>query len=246
MVSSYKNKDYISQLTKQELINYYGCLAHHHQNRKNCCSKQNHNTTQRTANTGCQCTCDDLNDKGHFCTSYSADKQQCECPQTKGSLDESNCCLEHDRSLIVCENYAPSYTSKQDQIAFLKKEVGIMKRSKSELRKTMADLDKLLEEASDQSINKKENNGNDGFDIVENFYRSEKFIGSSMNIKSLKKYLPRTDISTNNYSVDVRQNKLKPPGTMPLFDFYHKNMFADTANPGFKIRTKPAVLNNKA
>ena len=238
MVSSYKNKD-INKLSNQELIDYYGCLAHHHLNRKNCCSKPNH--TQRISYTGCQCTCDDSNDKGHFCTSNSTDIKQCDCKTNK-----SNCCLEHDSSLIVCENYAPSYTSKQDQIEFLKKEVGVMRKSKSELRKTMADLDNLLDESSDYKVNKKEENLNDGFGIVENFYRSEKFIGSSMNIKSLKKYLPRTDISTNNYSVDIRQCKLQPPGSMPLFEFYHKNMFADTSNPGFKIRSKPAVLNNKA
>ena len=60
-------------------------------------------------------------------------------------------------------------------------------------------------------------------------YRSKEFIGSSMNIKSLKEYVPRTDISHWTYEVDIRDmsDKKDPSLAAPLFGFFRSTTFMD-------------------
>jgi hypothetical protein len=274
MIRSWKNKEFTSSLSNQELKDLYGCLAHHttnpHTKRKYCCDgstevhpKEMINSRQCEHLGSCPCTCANSNDSNHFCTSnsigylYSGD---CKCDNSAVS---SNCCLKHENSIIVCENYAPSYTSKKDQIQFLKKEVGVLRRSKSTMQKAMDDLDKLLEESRSDRLEEMDEGETRDMNSVERFYRSKDFIGSSLNIKSLKDYVPRKDISRTCYEVEERDLKSKgePVLGTPLFGFFNKNIFADPQilenelfkknygrrilDPSFKLKPKSAIIYNR-
>lgn len=208
MIKSYKNKEFISKLNNKELEDYYNCYRHHHSMRNYCKNEAKSKDISLTSSTSC------LKDEDHFCTGNS--KLECTCCNA-----QTKCLASTEHSLIVCENYAPSYTSKTDQINDLKKEVSQMKKSKQLLKKAMQDLDKLLGED--------DVNNDDGLNEVERFYRSDKFIGSSIHIKNLHKDLPRQDIQPPKYIYNTNLNKKKdtPEYGTSLFSYYNKNLFAD-------------------
>lgn len=210
MIRSYKNKEFISQLNTKELKDYYDCYTHHHGSRHSC--QENKQSTVKDEN----CPC--VDDVDHFCTGQ---KDLCSCFQASLRNRDDKCSATNEHSLIVCENYSPSYTSKNDQIKTLKKEVSQIRKSKQLLKKAMQDLDKLLNEDNE--------NQDDDLDEVEKFYRSNKFIGSSMNIKSLNKNLPRLDIKPAKYvhNQNVNSHKTYPEFGTSLFSYYDKNIFAD-------------------
>lgn len=244
MIRSYKNKEFISSLNNKELRDYYGCLAHHSSNRKNCCQESSHSFKQFK---NCPCTCIDSNETNHFCTGSSVNSSQI---TSQCSCNSGGCQFCRENSLTVCENYKPSYTTKDDQIKYLKREVGLMRRCKSTLHDAMKDLDKLLDESEAKEVSNR-SDGSGGLDSVEKFYRSKKFIGSSMNIKSLREYVPRTDISRWTYEVDLKDmsEKEDPSLAAPLFGFFRSRTFMDQKilkNEDIKrSRQQPVELSDK-
>ncbi len=259
MIRSWKNKEFTSSLSNQELKEFYGCLAHHtrnpHTKRKNCCDDSTKFHEQS------EFSCNKSND--HFCTSNSIGYIYpigSKCDDTfNDSLVHSNSFQKHENSIIVCEDYRPSYTSKKDQIQFLKQEVGALRKSKSMMQKAMDDLDRLLEESQNEK-NDKDASEMTNMDSVERFYRSKEFIGSSMNIRSLNEYVPRNDIIRNCYEVEERdlKDKREPLLATPLFGFFNKDIFTDrqilenelfrknygrkVLDPSFKLKPKSAII----
>ena len=156
MIRSYKNTEFISSLSEKQLKDYYACLTHHGKSRRNCC--QSSDSSQHS--TGCPCTGSDSNGANHFCTSCGPSTNQCR---------SADCQMCSGNSLVVCENYKPSYTAKEDQIKSLRREVGLMRRCKSSLQDAMKDLDKLLEECGDRKDSDQADS--DNRNSVEKFYR---------------------------------------------------------------------------
>ena len=246
---SYKNKEFISSLSNQELRDYYSCLSHHHTNRNVCKTGQ----VSELNTTGCPCTCQSTTESNHFCTSFSLPPSDKCLTHSNETLNSTlGCQLNNSNSIIVCENYAPSFTSKSDQIQTLKKEIGLMKKSKSTLKKAMQDLDKLFDDNFVEPGVQ-----DDGLNEVERFYRSDKFIGSSMNIRSLNKYLPRTDIKYQPHKFEMSNVKTQPEFGTSIFSLGNRDLFVDRdilannkikktpTKPDFKIRTKSAVIYSK-
>jgi hypothetical protein len=232
MLKSYKNKEYISQLNSKELTDYYNCYSHHGAARLNCDQIKSSNDEKDKQIDNEQCPF--MNDADHFCTGHK--ETACMCTHNSKKSDTAPCLISHDHSLIVCENYAPSYTSKTDQIKTLKREVNQMKKSKYLLKKAMEDLDKLIQD------NEPEKQKEEYEDEVEKFYRSSKFIGSSISVKSLNKDLPRQDIRQSKYifNLNLNYHKLYPEYGASVFNFYDRNTFADK-----EILDKEAAIRPK-
>ena len=219
MIRSYKNPDYIYSLNNKELKDYYDCLSHHHFQRHFC----NLNTTRSTQEHECPCNCQHGQKHDHFCTglSQSATFRHLNDSQNDESLANTSYSF-YDPSLVVCENYPPSYTLKEEQIKVLNKDLKDLKKSKQVMKKALNDLDKLLDNFNDKK--------DDGLNEVERFYRSDKFIGSSMNITSLKKFLPRTDIRPAQHTIepkDEERAKLALYGNA-IYQLDNREIFADS------------------
>lgn len=145
---------------------------------------------------------------------FKSDDHFCNCPE-KSKHDES---IKND-SIFLCEYIRPSYTSKNDQINDVKKMIQSMKKSKYMLKNALKDIDNLIE---------KKKSDEDGLDIVERFYRSNKFIGSSLNISSYKDNLPRTDIKSAKYIYELcKLEDIKAIGN-PIFSFKKKPKFSSS------------------
>lgn len=88
------------------------------------------------------------------------------------------------------------------------------------MKQAMRDIDKILE-----TSDKEDDHLND----VEKFYRSKSFIGSSMNISSLSKNLPRTDIKPPKHEISTKQMLTtdQQNGGRCLFSEYDKYAFTD-------------------
>lgn len=213
MHRSYKNPDFIYNLTNKELKDYYACYSHHHFNRKYCKSNESLDTGRSVNDRSCPCICDPAN---HYCTSrHLGLTNRHEFNASGDSINNT----EIDQALIVCEHYSPSYTSKQDQINDINKNVYDLKKSKVIMKQTMKEIDRLLDLGARPN--------DDGLNEVERFYRSEKFIGSSMKISSLNKNLPRNDVKPAKHLIELgTQNQHSLYGN-PLFDFHNRNVFAD-------------------
>jgi hypothetical protein len=235
---SYKNPDFIYKLSNKELINYYDCLRHHHSFRKYCKCKE---TSSRPLDDSCPCSC---NLGAHYC-SFSSKRDTIKCGEKSAICPYCSCQIEvrldnslnstgsslnsnneskNNSSLLVCENYAPSYTLKEHQLSDLNKKLHDLRKSKKFLKSTLKDLDNLIE-----NDNKKIND--DGLDEIERFYRkSNKFIGSSMKISSLRKHLPRKDIKSSKHIIghDPMNSKNYPLYGSSIFNLRESGMFADS------------------
>ncbi len=231
MLKSYKNKEFISSLNAKELKDYYDCYFHHHSSRNKCNTKINEIKLNESDDC-CPCTKETNENNGHFCTGH---RETCLC-------HNDSCLVSNSHSLIVCENYAPSYTSKTDQIQTLKREVTQIKESKQLLKQAMKDLDKLLNE------NEPKKSDLDHLNEVEKFYRSNKFIGSSLNIKTLHKDLPRQDIKPSKYifNQNLNHHKLVPVYATSLFSFYDRNTFTDKELLEKEAALKPKKKENSS
>lgn len=198
MLKTYKNPEYIYSLSNKELKDYYDCYSHHHFNR-HFCKSDNQTINSSCFDRSCPCYC---NSDEHYCTTHGE------------NLEEST----NEPSLIVCEHFVPSYTSKMDQINDIKKDIGNLKKSKLFMKQAMKELDEFL----DKKPKSKEN-----LNEVEEFYRSNKFIGSSLNVKSLQKNLPRTDIKPAKYIIELNEQNEYPIYGSALFSYDNKQIFAD-------------------
>ncbi|CAF1018733.1 unnamed protein product [Brachionus calyciflorus] len=204
MIRSYKNPDFIYNLSPKELENYYKCYSHHHFNRHKCQSESD-TILDKTY----QCVCKINSDK-HFCT----------CKNLEQKNDKA---IMQNDSLMLCEYIRPSYTSKEDQIKDMTKMIIDLKKSKLLMRQTMKDLDSLIE------IEKKA----DSLNEVEKFYRSDKFIGSSLKISLCKDELPRSDIKPAKYIYEL--NSLND---VPLLG---NSIFSIKKNANFKSNSSVVV-----
>ncbi|RMZ94122.1 hypothetical protein BpHYR1_052559 [Brachionus plicatilis] len=124
-----------------------------------------------------------------FLCNFKSENHFCNCEAK--ARDEKN---SPNDSIYLCEYTRPSYTSKEDQINDVQKMIRNMKKSKFLLKQAMKDVDSLIEEKKPDS---------DGLDEVQRFYRSNKFIGSSITINSYKDMLPRTDIKSGKYVYEL-------------------------------------------
>lgn len=171
-LKKYDINEHIKTFSNDELKKYYDCYSHHHFNRFNCSNVSSNVSSLNESS--CRCVCD----KDHYCTSNSA------------LLDESANVLEEENHsttewpIYVCEHFRPSFTSKQEQLSELRRDIYELKKSKHIMRQTMKELDAFLDENKSKS--------DDHLDDVEKFYRSDKFIGSSMNIRKIKDCVDRT------------------------------------------------------
>jgi hypothetical protein len=248
---SYKNADYIYSLSNKELIDYYNCYGHHHFSRKFCkCDnipiKTNHD---------CPCTCEHGRKHDHFCTGLSLNSAE-----YGGQMDDIS--KFHSPSITVCENYAPSFTLKNDQLTSINKDINLMRKSKALMKKNLEEIDQLIKLTCDSTeVNKKKFNDSDE---VERFYRSDKFIGSSMNIKSLANKLPRNDIRSAKYVTELKElalstvnlDQLEQMNSNSIYAFRTKDLFTDRdllerkkklqrpkVDPLLQIRPKTAVIH---
>ncbi len=105
-----KSKEFVSNLKGEDLINYYNCYWHHHQYRYNCHSGDIPNIALESTHL-CPCKCAKSTNDNHFCTTNSCHSCSNEC-----TSQSSHCFLNQNNSIVVCENYAPSYTSKRYKI----------------------------------------------------------------------------------------------------------------------------------
>lgn len=133
-------------------------------------------------------------------------KHFCNCQEKAKNEPKKN------DSIFLCEYIRPSYTSKEDQINDVKKMIIDMKKSKHMLKKVIEDVDNLIE---------KKKPVDDGLNEVERFYRSEKFIGSSISITTFKN-LPRTDIKGGKYIYELCALDDIPIRGNPIFSFKKK------------------------
>jgi hypothetical protein len=115
-----------------------------------------------------------------------------------------------------------------------------MKKSKRLLKKAMEDLDKLIMD------NEPEKQEEEFEDEVEKFYRSRKFIGSSISVKSLNKDLPRQDIRPSKYIFNLNLNKMYPEYGASVFNFYDRNTFADKEILDKEAAVRPKKLERPA
>ena len=273
---SYKNSEYIYSLSNKELIDYYNCYGHHHFSRKFC--KSTNSIKDLNLSGECPCTCEHGKKHDHFCTglslntnslnesdvSFEKSSMNCDCDRIQ-EKEKFNAELLSKKfytpSITVCENFPPSFTLKEDQLTLINKDINLIKHSKALMRKNLKDLDKLLDETSTE---KKLSNKNDGLNEVERFYRSDKFIGSSMNIKSLKHNLPRTDIRPSKYVTELKElelsgvnmRELELMNSNSIYSFRSKDIFTDSdilanrrklqkplVDPLLKLRPKTAIIH---
>lgn len=129
----------------------------------------------------------------------------------------------------------------------------MLRKSKSTIQKAMDDLDMLLEESACTSTcnSGKTDQGLEGLDSVERFYRSNDFIGGSMNIRSLKEYVPRTDISRICYGVEEKEKEVRRPtnfgysiGDRQILknELYRKHSARKIIDPACKLKPKSALI----
>lgn len=137
---------------------------------------------------------------------FQLDDHFCNCPE-KSKHDEN---IKKFDSIILCEQIRPSYTSKEDQINDVRKMIHDMKKSKFLLKSALKDIDNLIE---------KKKSDEDDLDEVERFYRSNKFIGSELNISSYKDKLPRSDIKAAKYIYELCELNELPITGNPIFSF---------------------------
>ena len=247
MLRNPKDKDL--NLSGEELKRYYDCYSHHHFNRHNCTKSLDSGNRTISSRMQCPCCPDSFDEAhlNHFCTGYSFDLSAItdDLSHTNHDLNCTHSDLQH--SLILCENFRPSFTSKRDQIDFLKRDIKLVRTSKNILKKTIEDLDRVLDEF-------KEKSDEDGLNEVEKFYRSKKFIGSSMKIKSFKNCLPRKDIKPGKFIIETK-NKIanSPDFGSAIFSLKDKNIFVDSdilenekikiKKPDIKVRAKSAIIS---
>ena len=130
------------------------------------------------------------------------------------------------------------------------------------MKQNLKELDQLLAVgATNENNNKPQDKG---LNEVERFYRSDKFIGSSMNIKSLGHTLPRRDIRPAKYASTLQElelsavnaDQLELMNSNAIYGFRSKNIFVDRdllerhkkmdkarVDPLLKIRPKTAVIH---
>ena len=245
MHRSSRDKDYVLNLEPKELIDYYNCYSHHHFNRHYCHDNSDFN---RTCSRECPCCPDALDSDhlNHFCTGYSSDLSSLRCDSNHvHNMTCSKCDFKNENSIIVCEHFRPSFTSKQDQIDFIKRDISQIRMSKNILKNAIKDIDLVLGETKEK---------NDGLNDVERFYRSDKFIGSSMKITSYKKKLPRNDIRPGKFIVETKTRTDNCPDYgSALFSLRDKNIFTDNdilafdkikqKKPDPRMRSKSAVIS---
>ena len=124
---------------------------------------------------------------------------------------EANGCedFEDEPSVIICENYSPSYTSRDDQIAKVDAEIIRMRASKYLTRQAIKEADKLLGEAI--KLNKGDENDHaekdSKYDSVERFYRSKSAFASSLNISALSSPVKVTTTTTTKTTTVVEKKK---------------------------------------
>lgn len=260
------NKSSVKYLWKtddKELEYNNSCLSHRFFSRN--CSKRCRSrsaSSNRCACEGCAshamersaCPCckQKQNDPDHFCTASSVASSY--RPETAHSLNSSDQALlsalsvdnqssfssnkMNDSALVVCENYSPSYLSKKDQMESVQKEIRQLRLSKSIMRKTMQEIDKLLDESDPDKCAGRDMNP------VERFYRSDKFIGSSMNVTSLNKDLPRGDIAPPKYIFELNKQKKPEERLFPLygtaiFSLKDPHAFTDKTILNHELKNKP-------
>ncbi len=248
---SYKNADYIYGLSNKELIDYYNCYGHHHYSRKFC---KTDNIPPKTSY-DCPCNCEHGRKHDHFCTGLSLNTSE-----YGNQIDELS--KFHSPSITVCENYAPSFTLKEDQLTTINKDISLMRKSKALMKKNLEEIDQLIKSTSSSTGVTK--NKYDDLDEVERFYRSDKFIGSSMNIKSLAHKLPRTDIRPAKYVTELKElnlstvnlDQLEQMNSNSIYAYRSKDLFTDRdllerrkklekpkVDPLLNIRPKTAVIH---
>lgn len=216
MSHTYKDTEFINSLSKDELIKYYECYLHHNHYRRRCACKDDLERVKDDSKCPCVCGLG-----AHFCTPTNRSLiskcdetsvrycNRCCCQQQSDSFDSTSN-ESKPPSMIVCENYPASYTTRRDQVDHLKTQLTTMKKNKSFMKQTMRELDGLLNDLKEPD---------DGLDEVERFYRkSNKFIGSSMNITQLSKNklpVPRKDINVGKHTIGVDIEK--DPSLMSLY-----------------------------
>ena len=82
-------------------------------------------------------------------------------------------------SLNLCEEYPPSYILKEDQVNTYKTQLKKLRISKKIMKQTMKQIDDILGEQEDEEK-----------DPIDEFFKSDKSLSSSLNISSLKHLLP--------------------------------------------------------
>lgn len=107
----------------------------------------------------------------------------------------------------------PSYTSKEDQMGHIKSHLSQMRASKSMMRETLKEIDRLLDESK---------NGDD-LDEVEKFYRSKKFIGSALNISRLQTPAASSSRVTTTAQYIHEINSLRAKNNEKLVRYPHGN-----------------------
>jgi hypothetical protein len=89
--------------------------------------------------------------------------------------------------LTICEDLKPSYTSKKDQLSELNKQIRKLKVSKKLLKDTIQQIDTFINDDNNEN-NKSSAKCKDLFDL-------QTELSKSINITSLKNFLPKTDRS---------------------------------------------------
>lgn len=213
---NYHNLDHLNRLSIEQLEHYYYCHPLHHYGLKE------QPEASRTSSALYPCWSKsikrgELLDTSHYCTPLHQNINEKSDGINENSLDES--------SLIVCENYAPSYTSKKDQFYKIKDDVATLRKSKLIMKQTLFELDRLLE-MSCPTMDPVE-------DVNEDDYNRD--IQRSIEITSLGKYLPRTDISfaakrereIKDEEKEKEKKALRAFGARPVFHKRDKKMFRD-------------------
>ena len=223
---SYKNPDFIYKLTNKELADYYNCYRHHLHFKSRCVCKDGDGRLIANSSTCPTCFFQSATSSPHYCTKSGKISSSVGCNEASVRHPERKCecgsnesyhyfrCKNDSTSFTLCENYRPSFTSKEHQIEETKRKIYNMRKSKSMLKKTLKDLDNLIEKKEDDS----------GLNEVERFYRtSNKFIGSSMQVTSLCNYLPRCDIKPRKH--DIGYKKFDPNMEQELIELYGNAVF---------------------
>jgi hypothetical protein len=242
--SRYNDLEYLNTLSKEELERFYYCHPLHHYGLKY--SADANRSIEHNIN--CPCTkytnvrlnpVDTSIDSKHYCTSLLTTFRS---ESDIGIRDDGY----NEYGLTVCENYPPSFTSKKDQFHKLKDDIIEIRKSKMIMKKMMKDLDKLLDESKPR---------NDDIDSDDDLFGDDvygRFISKSLDIKSLNKDLPRTDIRPSKYLIEISKNrkskkeeedeedknKLCAFGTSAVFQKDNRKIFLDKDLLEFKESLK--------
>lgn len=122
-------------------------------------------------------------------------------------------------ALTICEELRPSFTSKKDQLNDLNKQIKKLKLSKKLMKETLNQIDKFID---DDNINDKIAKNNDSFDLQTD-------LAKSLNITSLRDFLPKTDRSpkskpqTPKLDKEITDDNFKEKKELPSSSIFISN-----------------------